>query len=452
MTALKEKITFREINSLAIPAIFSGIAEAVISLTDLAIIGNVKFHSVEALAAVGLVGSFLSALIWVMAQTKTAISAIVSQHLGAGRLHAVKTLIPQAIFFNLSLSVLIYIGTSIFANWIFRAYNAEGLILNYAEEYYRIRAIGFPLTLVTFAIYGAFRGMQNTLWAMKCGIVGAVLNVILDFVLVFGIDGIIPAMHIKGAAIASVIAQAVMLIMALYYYFTKTPFNLKLRRKINPSLKPLILLSFNFIIRTATLNVAIFLANAYATGYGKNFIAAQSILMNIWLFFSFFIDGYSNAGNALSGRLLGQKRYHSLWTMSKDISKYSVIVSLILIAICTLFYRKIGLIFNQDPEVIVLFTSTFWIILLMQPINALAYIYDGIFKGLGEAKYLRNNLIVATFLGFLPVLLISDYFGLQLYGIWMAFAVWMFLRSFPLILHFKRKYLVQKSINNSHNC
>lgn len=441
MTALKEKITFREINSLAIPAIFSGIAEAVISLTDLAIIGNVKLHSVEALAAVGLVGSFLSALIWVMAQTKTAISAIVSQHLGAGRLHAVKTLIPQAIFFNLSLSVLIYIGTSIFANWIFRAYNAEGLILNYAEEYYRIRAIGFPLTLVTFAIYGAFRGMQNTLWAMKCGIVGALLNIVLDFALVFGIEGIIPAMHIKGAAIASVIAQTVMLIMALYYYFTKTPFNLKLRRKINPSLKPLILLSFNFIIRTATLNVAIFLANAYATGYGKNFIAAQSILMNIWLFFSFFIDGYSNAGNALSGRLLGQKRYQSLWTMSKDISKYSVIVSLILIAVCILFYKKIGLIFNQDPEVIVLFTSTFWIILLMQPINALAYIYDGIFKGLGEAKYLRNNLIVATFLGFLPVLLISDYFGLQLYGIWMAFATWMFLRSFPLIFHFKKKYV-----------
>ncbi len=441
MTEIKEKITFREINSLAIPAIFSGIAEAVISLTDLAIIGNVKLHSIEAMAAVGLVGSFLSALIWVLAQTKTAISAIVSQHLGAGRLYAVKSLIPQAIFFNLTLSILIYISTSIFANWIFRAYNAEGLILEYAVEYYQIRAIGFPLTLVTFAIYGAFRGMQNTIWAMKCGIVGALLNVVLDFALVFGIEGLIPAMHIKGAAIASVIAQTVMLIMALYYYFTKTPFNLKLRKKINPSLKPLIILSFNFIIRTATLNVAIFLANAYATGYGKNFIAAQSILMNIWLFFSFFIDGYSNAGNALSGRLLGQKRYHSLWNMSKDISKYSVIVSLFLIAVCALFYKQIGLIFNQDPEVIAIFTSTFWIILLMQPINALAYIYDGIFKGLGEAKYLRNNLIVATFLGFLPVLLISDYFDMQLYGIWMAFAAWMLIRSFPLIIHFKKKYV-----------
>ena len=441
MPKVKERITFGEINSLAIPAIFSGIAEALISLTDLAIIGNVKINAVEALAAVGLVGSFLSALIWVMAQTKTAISAIVSQHLGANRLHAVKTLVPQAIFFNLTLSIILYIATAFLAKAIFQAYNADGLILTYAEEYYRIRAIGFPLTLVTFAIYGVFRGMQNTLWAMKCGITGALLNIVLDFVLVFGIEGFIPALHIKGAAIASVISQVVMLLMALYYFLTKTPFNLNLRRKINPSLKPLLVLSFNFVIRTATLNIAIYMANAYATGYGKNFIAAQSILLNIWLFFSFFIDGYSNAGNALSGRLLGQKRYQSLWMMSKDISKYSVFVAIILMAICGLFYKPIGLIFNQDPEVIAIFTSVFWIIIIMQPINALAYVYDGIFKGLGEAKYLRNNIIIATFGGFIPVLLISDYFDLQLYGIWMAFAAWMILRSFPLIYHFKKNYL-----------
>lgn len=441
MQKVKDRISFGEINSLAIPAIFSGIAEALISLTDLAIIGNVKMHAVEALAAVGLVGSFLSALIWVLAQTKTSISAIVSQHLGAKRLHAVKTLIPQAIFFNLLLSLLIYGVTSYFAEWIFRAYNAEGLILKYAVDYYKIRAVGFPMTLVTFAIFGVFRGMQNTLWAMKCGLTGALLNIALDFLLVFGIEGLIPAMHIKGAAWASLLSQGVMLSMALYYFFNKTSFNLRLRPSLNPSFKPLIFLSFNFIIRTATLNLAIYLANAYATGYGKDFIAAQSILMNIWLFFSFFIDGYSNAGNALSGRLLGQKKYKSLWIMSKDIAKYSIFIALILMGICAFFYKKIGLIFNQDPQVISLFLSTFWIILLMQPINAIAYIYDGIFKGLGEAKYLRNNIIMATFGGFIPVLILTDYWGMQLHGIWLAFCVWMLLRSFPLVFHFKKKFL-----------
>lgn len=434
-------ISFKNINRLAIPAIIAGIAEPLISLTDIAIIGNVDENPIEALAAAGIVGSFLSAIIWIVAQTKTAISSIVSQHLGANRIHAVKTLIPQAIYFNFLFSIVIYATTAFFAEAIFSAYNAEGLILSYSEEYYQIRALGYPLTLVTFAIFGVFRGLQNTLWAMKCSITGALVNVGLDFALVYGIEGFIPAMHLKGAAYASLAAQATMLIMALWFFFKKTPFHLKLSFNINPQLKGLLLMAGNLFIRTAALNFAIYLANAYATGYGKNYIAAQSILMNIWLFFSFFIDGYANAGNAIGGKLLGARDYKSLWELSKKISKYSVFIAFILMGICALFYNEIGLIFNKEDSVLVLFSSVFWLVLLMQPVNAIAFMFDGIFKGLGEAKYLRNLLLAATFLGFTPALLIADHFGMKLYAIWIAFFVWMLIRSSALVIKFRRKYL-----------
>jgi Na+-driven multidrug efflux pump len=79
----------------------------------------------------------------------------------------------------------------------------------------------------------------------------------------------------------------------------------------------------------------------------------------------------------------------------------------------------------------------------MQPINAIAFVYDGIFKGLAEAATLRNLLIFATFFGFLPVLLIGDYFNLKLYAIWIAFAVWMFIRSSVLVVKFRTKYLIK---------
>ncbi|MFN4761953.1 MATE family efflux transporter [Gillisia sp. Q332] len=434
-------ISFKNINRLAIPAIIAGIAEPLISLTDIAIIGNVDKNPIESLAAAGIVGSFLSAIIWIVAQTKTAISSIVSQHLGANRLHAVKTLIPQAIYFNLLFSIVIYVTTAFFAEAIFSAYNAEGLILSYSEEYYQIRALGYPLTLVTFAIFGIFRGLQNTLWAMKCSITGALVNVILDFTLVYGIEGFIPAMHLKGAAYASLAAQATMLVMALWFFFKKTPFHLKLSFNINPQLKGLLLMAANLFVRTAALNFAIYLANAYATGYGKNYIAAQSILMNIWLFFSFFIDGYANAGNAIGGKLLGARDYKSLWELSKKISKYSVFIAFILMGICALFYDEIGLIFNKEDSVLMLFYSVFWLVLLMQPVNAIAFMFDGIFKGLGEAKYLRNLLLAATFLGFTPALLIADHFGMKLYAIWIAFFVWMLIRSSALVIQFRRKYL-----------
>ena len=435
------KVSLKDINKIAIPAIIAGIAEPLISLTDLAIIGNVDKNPVEALAAVGLVGSFLSAIIWILAQTKTAISALVSQHLGANRLNAVKTLVPQTIALNFLLSLFIYAVTAILAEYIFELYQADGLILDYAKSYYRLRALGFPLTLVTFAIFGVFRGLQNTVWAMRCSLAGGLVNVVLTYVLVYGIEGVFSGLHLKGAAIASLFAQAVMLLMALYYFFKKTPFHLKISFKINPLLKPLIIMSLNLFLRTLSLNIAIYVANAYATGYGNNYIAAQSILMNIWLFFSFFIDGFANAANAIGGKLFGEKNFKSLWHLSIDISKYSIVVAIILIIICSIGYKFIGTIFNKDAEVLALFYDVFWIVLIMQPINALAFVFDGIFKGLGEAKFLRNVLLIATFLGFIPTVLISDYFGLNLYGIWIAFFVWMLIRSSSLILKFRLKYL-----------
>ncbi len=438
---MENSVSFKNINKIAIPAIIAGIAEPLISLTDIAVIGNVDENSIEALAAAGIVGSFLSAIIWIVAQTKTAISAIVSQHLGANRLHAVKTLIPQAIAFNFIFSLVIYSTTAFFARAIFSAYNAEGLILQYSEDYYQIRALGYPLTLVTFAIFGVFRGLQNTLWAMKCSLTGAAVNVVLDYLLVYGVDGLIPPLHLKGAAYASLAAQGTMLVMALWFFFKKTPFHLKLSFNINPRMRGLLIMAANLFIRTAALNFAIYLANAYATDYGKNYIAAQSILMNIWLFFSFFIDGYANAGNAIGGKLLGAHDYKNLWELSKKISKYAVLIALILMGLCALFYDQIGLLFNKEASVLAIFSSVFWIVLLMQPVNAIAFMFDGIFKGLGEAKYLRNVLLVATFLGFTPTLLISDHFGLKLYGIWIAFFVWMLIRSSTLVIYFRRKYL-----------
>lgn len=438
-----KKVSFSEINKIAVPAIFAGIAEPFISLTDMAVIGNVILNPVEALGAAGIVGSFLSALIWILAQTKTAISTIVSQHLGAHRLFAVKTLVPQVILLNLLISLFLYFITATFATQIFEAYEAKGLILTYAVDYYQIRAIGLPLTLVTFAIFGVFRGLQNTYWAMKCSITAAIINIGLDYLLVYGLGDIIPAMHLKGAAYASLMAQLVMLLMAVYFLIKKTPFGLKIKKSFNPKLKPLYLMAANLFVRTAALNFAIYLANKYATNYGANYIAAQSILMNIWLFFSFFIDGYASAGNAIGGKLLGEKSYKKLWTLSKDISKYAVIIAILLICVCVLFYNQIGLIFNKDTAVLTIFSSVFWIVLLMQPINAIAFIYDGIFKGLGRAKLLRNVLLIATFLGFVPTLLLTDYLGWKLYAIWAAFFVWMILRGGILVVYFKKHYLAK---------
>lgn len=434
------RISFRQINKLAIPAIISGIAEPLLSITDTAIVGNIKINPTEALAAVGIAGSFISAIVWILAQTRSAISAIIAQYFGADKLKEISQLPAQIIAINIILSLCIYLVTIFFVENIFQLYNASGLILEQSVSYYKIRAIGLPLTLFVFSVFGVFRGLQNTFWPMVISIVGASLNIVLDFMLVFGIDGWIPALGIEGAAWASVIAQGLMAIMSLFLLLGKTPFSLRFILPMHPEIKRLLSLSLNLIIRAISLNIALYLANAYATKYGANYIAAQTIAFQIWLFFAFFIDGYSSVGNIMSGKFLGQKDYGMIWRLSRQLNKYTFVISVLLGTICFAFYDSIGQLFSQDEQVLGLFSSIFWIVIIMQPVNAVAFVFDGIFKGLAEAVLLRNTLLAATFLGFIPTLLIGDYFNLELYAIWISFFVWMLLRGGILLVIFKKRF------------
>lgn len=441
MNYKKSNITFKGINKLAIPAIITGIAEPLLSITDTAIVGNIDINPIESLAAVGIAGSFISALIWILAQTRSAISAIVGKYLGAKKLNEIATLPSQIIAINLLLSVVIFLVSNYFATQIFQLYNAKGLILTYSVEYYKIRVVGFPLTLFIFSIFGVFRGLQNTFWPMIISIVGVSINVVLDFALVYGIEGLIEPMNIRGAAWASVISQAIMALLALILFLKKTPFKLKFTFPFNKEIKNILSISFNLIIRAIALNVALFMANAYATKYGDNYIAAQTIAFQIWIFFAFFIDGYASVGNIVSGKLLGEKDFDTMRILSVRLSKYAVVISIILGLVCTIFYKPIGKVFSQEPVVLQTFYSIFWIVLIMQPINAIAFVFDGIYKGLAEAVTLRNLLLIATFLGFVPALLIGDYYNLKLTGIWISFTIWMLLRAGILIVKFRKKYM-----------
>jgi Na+-driven multidrug efflux pump len=82
----------------------------------------------------------------------------------------------------------------------------------------------------------------------------------------------------------------------------------------------------------------------------------------------------------------------------------------------------------------------FFIVLLGLPANTVAFVLDGLFKGLGEMRYLRNTLLTATFLGFIPMLFFGKYMDWSLTGIWIAFSVWMFIRGGALVWKFRKKF------------
>ncbi|WP_179344538.1 MATE family efflux transporter [Winogradskyella ursingii] len=437
---MSTNITLKQINRLAIPALISGVSEPILSLTDAAIIGNMEKNATVSLAAVGIVATFLSMLIWVLGQTRSAISSIVSQYLGANQLEKIKNLPAQAILLITALSLVIIGTTFPFAESIFRLYNASGEILDYSVIYYRIRVFGFPFTLFTIAIFGTFRGLQNTYYPMLIAIVGTTSNIILDFILVYGIEGWIPAMNIKGAAYASVIAQVLMALFSAFYLLKKTDVPLMAKLPFNPEIKRFSLMILNLFVRTIALNLALYFATSFATKYGENYIAAYTIAINLWFLGAFLIDGYASAGNILSGKLLGAKAYNTLIDLSNKLIKYGIAIGIVIAIIGAALYYPIGNIFSNDNEVLNEFYNVFWIVLAMQPLCALAFIFDGVFKGLGKMKYLRNVLLFSTLIIFIPVIFWTDYLDLKLYGIFIAFTLWIIARGLPLIIKFRKTF------------
>ena len=444
---MKTSISFKNINKLAIPALIAGIAEPLLSITDTAIIGNINVNATESLAAVGIVGAFLSMLVWVFGQSRSAISSIISQYLGANKLNEVKNLPAQAILIVVFGSLVVLVFSYPYTKQIFQFYNASGLILDYCIEYYKIRIFGFPFSLFVFSVFGTFRGLQNTFYPMIIAIIGALLNIVLDIIFVYGIKDLIPAMNIKGAAYASVLAQITMAVIAGILLVKKTTISLKVTFPFNKEIKRLVGMVLNLFVRTIALNTALYFGTSYATSYGNEYIAAYTIGLNLWLLGAFSIDGYSSAGNILSGKLLGEKDYKTLLKLSNKLLLYGVLTGFFMAIIGFVFYESIGKIFTKDPLVLEQFYLTFWVILAMQPICGITYIFDGMFKGMGEMKFLRNLLIFSTSLIFIPSLLFFDSLNLKLYAIWITFTLWMIARGLPIIIKFRRKFLplAQKS-------
>ena len=430
----------KEINSLAIPAILYNITEPLIGLADTAIIGQMSNSATLAQGGVGLSAGLIATLIWGFAQMRTSLSAIISRNFGSKNLDKIQTLIPQTLLITVLTGIILAFSFGIYFKEVttFLFGKMDNLTFNFSNDYFVIRSYGLPIGLCIALFFGVFRGYQNTSWAMYISLIGGAINIILDFILILGVDDIIEPLGVKGAAWASVIAQIIMILLCIIVLLKKTPFTLKLSFQPNSHFKEMMNIFFNMFLRTMVLNVVFIVSNRFANGYGSNELAAYTIGYNIWIFTSFFIDGYSNAGNALAGKYLGEKNNEKLEYLGKKLLRTNIQISLILVIIYFMCYPFMGKIFNSNLEVIKLFEATFWIVIIAQPFNAIAFTFDGIFKGLGRAVDLRNTLTVASFLVFIPTIYMMNYFYSNLICIWIALTFWMIYRGGSLYVKFKK--------------
>ena len=432
-----KRITTQEINRLALPAIVSGVIEPVISLTDTVMAGHIAVNTKEVLGAVGVVTSFLSALLWIFIQSSRAITSQVAHAYGQGRLSQVKGLVAQILLLSLGISFLSSIITFACSEFILeRFYDAEGTLLDYCLDYFHIRVWGFPFTLLTLTIHSIFRGFQNTSWSMYISILGGLINLVFNYIFVY-----IFHWDIKGLAWASLLAQGTMFVVSVVIMYKRTPFKFFWVNGLHPKFMQSIRMSADLLIRSSLLQAVLYFSFSKATLLGVNgdhtIVATHTLLNQIWGFSTFLFDGYCNAGGLLSGRLYSTHQYQSIRELVKQLFYVVLGIGCGISVVYFLLYHQIGTFMTDNTDISLLFYKNFWIVILMQPITAITFLFAGIYKGMGITGVLRNAFIIATIFGFFPAFYISQSileWGLS--SIWAAFLVWMIFRGGILFLHY----------------
>lgn len=433
---MKLNVPNKEINRLAVPAIISGLIEPIISLTDISLISH-NFDS-KTIAGVGIGAYTIMLFIWVFSSLKNSTSSIVAQYFGEENKKRIDVIGSNALILSLAIGVLIVIFSNIFAPFLFKIQNASGETLSIGIEYFQIRSLAIPFMLSTLVLFGVFKGYQNTSWAMKITLTGGIINIVLDLLLINGV-GIIPGLGVKGVALASLISQVIMFIMSIYYFRNHFAFSFSSNQFFSSDTGRLTIMSLDLLLRTIALNLVFILSNRFVMRYGPEHMAAHSILFWMWLLQSYFIDGFSNAGMALAGKIKGQKRYGLLYRLGMKICKTNILLSVLLGAILLFVYPFINIL-SEDVNVVRVLRSTYFIMIASFPISALAFTFDGIYIGIGKVQFLRNLLIISSLAIFIPSLYIADHFEMATIGAWLSLLAWLFARGIIPLLHFQNRY------------
>jgi len=370
----------REIVRLAVPAFGALIAEPLYVLADTAVVGHLGTAQLGGLAVASSVLLTLYAAFIFLAYGTT---AAVSRLLGAGderqAAHQAVQSLWLALFAGIGLAVL----GAVLAEPIVGALGADGAVRANALVYLRISLVGIPSLLVVLAGTGYLRGIQDTRTPLVVAAGTSVLNLVLQLVLIYGFD-----QGIGASALSTVVAQTVG--AAVYVWRVAGPAR-RLGADLRPhpaSLRRLAVVGRDLLLRTAALRVALVAGTAVATRIGTDDLAAYEISFQIWSFLAYVLDALAIAGQAIVGRSLGAEQADDARSASRRMIEIGVVVGAALGLVVLALRTVLPHVFTDDAAVIDLAAFTLVWVAALQPVNAVAFVLDGVLIGAGDMRFL----------------------------------------------------------------
>ena len=424
----------RSILRLAIPNIVSNITVPLLGLVDMMLMGHLD--SVAYIGAIGLGGTIFSVMYSIFSFMRAGTTGFTAQAYGGQDSQEISYAFYRSISIAFIATVLV-LSLQRPIEWIaMQLLNGSPEVLRYTSEYYRVRIWAAPAVLSLYTFNGWYIGMQNTTIPMVIAILINVVNIGLSvlFVNVFH-------MGVAGVALGTVIAQYTGLLTAVVFMVVKyRRYLVPIKRSIllqTDKLKRFFKVNADFMIRSILLVLTIAFFTNQSAKLGDDILAVNMILMQFFYIFSYFTDGFAYAGEALVGRFTGA---HDRENLKKTV-RYLLLWGLGLSVPFTLLYWAFPEAFihmiSDQPGVAEQARPYYIYMVLIPVITFAAFIWDGIYIGATAARGIRNTMIIASLLVFLP----AWYVLMPLYGnhgLWIAFLLFMVARGVSMTVMWKR--------------
>ena len=422
----------KAILAIAVPAIVSNITTPLLGLVDVAIVGHIG--SAVYIGAIAVGSTMFNMLYWLFGFLRMGTAGLTSQSCGAGDFHSSSASLRRALLMAFVFAAVLIVLSRPLGYLALDFLDADDATAPLARKYFSIAIFGAPAALGMYSLNGWLLGMQNTRSPMLVALLTNVVNIAISATLVFGFG-----MKIEGVATGTLSAQWIGFLTAMAvvwykYHPEKIPFAELIRRN---ALGRLFKINLDIFLRTLCLvGVTAWFTRAGAA-QSVDILAANALLMQLFMFFSYFSDGFAFAGEALAGKHFGAGDNDALRTVVAALLRWGLWIALGFTALYFAAGEFVLRLLTDEGDVISTAKEYLpWAVSI--PICGIAaFIYDGIFVGLTATR--RMLVSVASGMAGFFIIYFSLMPSMGNHALWLAFVTYLAVRG--LSLHFLMRRL-----------
>ena len=414
----------RQILQIALPSIVANITVPLLGMIDVAIVGHMG--SAAYIGAVAVGSMIFNLVYWLFGFLRMGSSGLTAQALGRRDLTEIIRLLIRALAVALGIALLLIICQEPLRWLMFWLIGPTSDVTTFATTYFYIVIWGAPAMLGLYSLSGWFIGMQNTRIPMFISIMQNVVNILASLTLVYGFG-----MKIEGVALGTVIAQYVGFVVALgllIRYYGRLSRHLVMKGTfVREAMGRFFNVNRDIFLRTLCLvAVNLFFTSAGAR-CGAVILSVNTVLMQLYLFFSYFMDGFAYAGEALGGKAYGAKNGEAFRETLRHLFLWATGVTLLYTLAYVFAGSWIVSILTDESQVLVTSHDYLWWVWLIPSAGAAAFIWDGVFIGITATR----GMLISSFVS--ALLFFGVYEAAQRtlgnHALWLAMIVYLVMRG-----------------------